>query len=172
MKLKAMEETHFLCGQALGGALTFGKGVLRTEFCYSVSAMRETGTGIAAFSWMRPAGESGRAWALKGVILAAAFMSLARLRASAAAPAGKSWSLTNGIRVVSVYFPNSTNISIFTYSPMGLASDGPKQAQWAHLVEHLVIRSTVPDDSSTANAETLPEHMRLDFYGNISNWKE
>jgi hypothetical protein len=40
------------------------------------------------------------------------------------------------------------------------------------LVEHLVIRSTVSNDLSIANAETLPDHMRLDFYANISNWKE
>lgn len=110
--------------------------------------------------------------AIGGVILAMVFLSLGCLPGSAATPVTKSWSLTNSIRVVSVYFPNSTNVSIFTYSPMGLASDGPKQAQWAHLVEHLVIRSTVADDLSIANAETLPDHMRLDFYGNVSNWKD
>jgi predicted Zn-dependent peptidase len=80
--------------------------------------------------------------------------------------------LANGIRVVSVYFPGSTNVSSFTFSPMGLTGDGPGQAQWSHLVEHLVIRSTVPADSPVANAETLPDHMRLDFYGHTSNWQE
>jgi predicted Zn-dependent peptidase len=89
-----------------------------------------------------------------------------------ASPAAKSLTLTNGLRVVSVCFPGSTNAAIFTYLPMGLAGDGPNQAQWAHLVEHLVIRSTQPGDLSQANAETLPNHMRLDFYGNLGNWKE
>ncbi len=114
----------------------------------------------------------GPSQAIRGVILSTLFISLGCLAAPAAPAVSKFWSLTNGIRVVSVYFPNSTNVSIFTFSPMGLASDGPKQAQWAHLVEHLVIRSTVADDLSIANAETLPDHMRLDFYANISNWKE
>lgn len=90
----------------------------------------------------------------------------------AAPPSTASWTLTNGIRVVSVYFPHSTNVSIFTYLPMGLASDGWKQTQWSHLVEHLVIRSTIPADSSLANAETLPDHMRLDFYGTTASWKD
>ena len=80
--------------------------------------------------------------------------------------------LSNGIRVVSVYFPGSTNVSIFTFLSLGLANDGPGQTQWSHLVEHLVVRSTVPGDLSTANAETLPDHMRLDFYGNVDNWQQ
>jgi len=80
--------------------------------------------------------------------------------------------LTNGIRVVAVCFPATTNVSIFTFLPMGLTSDGPEQTQWSHLIEHLVIRSTVPANSPQANAETLPDHMRLDFYGDLGNWKE
>lgn len=110
--------------------------------------------------------------AIRSLILSTLFISLGCPAGFAATAASKSWSLTNGIRVVSVYFPDSTNVSIFTFSPMGLASDGPKQGQWSHLVEHLVIRSTVPNDLSIANAETLPDHMRLDFYANVSNWKE
>jgi len=93
-------------------------------------------------------------------------------RTSASAPAADSITLTNGIRVVAVHFPGSTNVAIFTYLPMSLTGDGPQQAQWAHLVEHLVIRSTVPADSPLANAETLPDHMRLDFYGSTNNWQE
>src|SRR5579862_5960199 len=91
---------------------------------------------------------------------------------SAAIPIARSRTLPNGIRLVSVYFQGSTNLSIFSYLPMGLVSDGPKQTQWSHLVEHLVIRSTIKGDLSIANAETLPDHMRLDFYGNTSNWKQ
>ena len=80
--------------------------------------------------------------------------------------------LSNGIRIVSVYFPGSTNVSIYSFLPLGLTWDGPHQAQWSHLVEHLVIRSTVHGSLSTANAETLPDHMRLDFYGNTNNWQK
>jgi hypothetical protein len=80
--------------------------------------------------------------------------------------------LTNGIRAVVVHFPHSTNLSIYTFSPLSLATDAAHQAQWSHLVEHMVIRSTVAEDVRFANAETLPDHMRLDFYGNIGNWQE
>ena len=93
-------------------------------------------------------------------------------RASAAVSSIGATNLANGIRVVSVHFPASTNVSLFTFLPMGLTSDESGQAQWSHLVEHLVIRSTMPADSPAANAETLPDNMRLDFYGNASNWKE
>ncbi len=80
--------------------------------------------------------------------------------------------LANGVRVIAVHFPGSTNVSIFTYLPMSLASDGPGQAQWSHLVEHLVIQSTIEGNLQIANAETLPDHMRLDFYGSASDWQE
>jgi len=82
-----------------------------------------------------------------------------------------SFTLSNGVRVVSVYFPGSTNVNIFSFLPMGLASDGPRQTQWSHLVEHLTIRATFPDSLEIANAETLPDHMRLDYYGNLKDWK-
>jgi predicted Zn-dependent peptidase len=36
----------------------------------------------------------------------------------------------------------------------------------------MVIRSTIPANSAEANAETLPDHMRLDFYGHSGNWQE
>lgn len=103
-----------------------------------------------------------------GVLLAIA----APTTSPAATSTPGSTTLSNGLRIVAVYFPGSTNVSIFTFLPLGLASDGPRQAQWSHLVEHLVIRSTVSGGLSTANAETLPEGMRLDFYGNVGNWEE
>jgi predicted Zn-dependent peptidase len=55
---------------------------------------------------------------------------------------------------------------------MGLVSDPPGQAQWSHLVEHLTIRITVPSGSLEGNGETLPDHIRLDFYGTVNNWQE
>lgn len=104
----------------------------------------------------------------------ATFISFAAVGdAQAAAPASMSGSVTlsNGIRIVAAYFRGSKNVSIFTFLPLGLAGDGPKQAQWSHLVEHLVIRSTIPGDLSKANAETTAGEMRLDFYGNVNDWE-
>ena len=92
--------------------------------------------------------------------------------ACAKAPRVVRSTLRNKIRVVVIEIEQSKNVSIFTFLPIGLAVDGPGQGQWAHLVEHLAIRSTVPQGTSQANAETLPDHMRLDFYGNTQNWQE
>ena len=89
----------------------------------------------------------------------------------ATTPAVQSRTLANSIRVLSVHFPGSTNVSIFSFLPLGLVTDGPGRAQWSHLVEHLVIRSTVPANSRQANAETMPDYMRLDFYGDAGNWR-
>ncbi len=100
------------------------------------------------------------------------FMPAGEVQAATSVSTPPSTTLANGIRVAVVFFPGSTNVSIFTFFPMGLAQDGPRQAQWSHLVEHLVIRSTVPEDLSTANAETMPENLRLDFYGNVGNWEK
>lgn len=105
------------------------------------------------------------------MVILAVTLSLICQKALSSAPKVDSFTLINGIRVVSLYIRDSNNVSIFTYLPMSLASDGPGQGQWSHLVEHLVIRTTVPSDSQQANAETLPDHMRLDFYGTINNWQ-
>ncbi len=91
---------------------------------------------------------------------------------SAAKPQVETFTLENGIRVILLYISDSNNVSVFTFLPMGLVSDAPGQSQWSHLVEHLTIRSTVPSGSLEANGETLPDHMRLDFYGTVNNWQE
>ena len=93
-------------------------------------------------------------------------------RGAAEKPGVETRRLSNGLRLTAVHMPGSTNLTIYSYLPMGLASDGLKQAQWSHLVEHLVVRSTTPSDSPQANAETLPDHLRLDFYGTTKDWRE
>lgn len=91
---------------------------------------------------------------------------------SVGGPQPEQWTLDNGIRIVTVPMPGSRNVSIFTYLPMGLVSDDAGRTQWSHVIEHLVIRSTHPTGSQEVNAETLPDHMRLDFYGTVDNWKQ
>src|SRR5436190_22671600 len=90
----------------------------------------------------------------------------------AASPRIETRMLGNGLRCIVIQFQGSTNVAIFTYSPLSLSTDGAGQAQWSHLVEHMVLRSTILEDHTKANAETLPDHMRLDYYGNLSDWKE
>src|SRR5829696_3109193 len=90
----------------------------------------------------------------------------------AAAPTVHRRTLPNGIRVSYLHLKDSNDVSIFTFLPMGLAFDEAGRTQWAHLIEHLVLRTTMPGRLTHANAETLPDHMRLDFYGTRENWRE
>src|SRR5687768_10204991 len=69
--------------------------------------------------------------------------------------------LPNGVRACYLHHAGAKGVSIFTFLPMGLCADEAGHTQWAHLVEHLVIRTTVPGRLMSVNAETLPDHMRL-----------
>jgi hypothetical protein len=80
--------------------------------------------------------------------------------------------LANGVRVCYLHVKGSEHFSMFTFLPMGLASDDAGHAQWAHLVEHLVIRTTTPGQLTSVNAETLADHMRLDYYGGRADWRD
>jgi predicted Zn-dependent peptidase len=107
---------------------------------------------------------------MKGKVITLVALGFTAVSTFAAAPTIET--LSNGVRVVVVHFPKSTNVSIFTFLPMGLCGDPTGRTQWSHLVEHLVIRSTLPNELARGNAETLPDHMRLDFYGHTGDWKE
>jgi len=100
------------------------------------------------------------------------FLLLAVQSVWAAAPAVHERTLPNGIRVAYLHVKDSADFSICTFLPMGLAFDDVDRSQWSHLIEHLVIRSTHPDALANVNAETLPDHMRLDFYGTKADWRE
>lgn len=89
-----------------------------------------------------------------------------------AQPKVESATLKNGVRVGYLYEPESKHLSIFSFLPMGLASDEADRCGWSHLLEHLVIRTTDPASLQEANAETVVDHMRLDFYGTVGNWRE
>ena len=92
--------------------------------------------------------------------------------AGAAVPTLHERTLPSGIRVCYLHVAGSPHFSTFSFLPMGLASDDAGRTQWAHLVEHLVIRTTMPGALTNANAETLPDHMRLDHYGSADTWRE
>lgn len=76
------------------------------------------------------------------------------------------WSLDNGLRVMHAHLPDAPRQAIFVFIPIGLALDGKDQAQWSHLIEHMLIRGRDPqglgDGSLMINGETLPAAMRLE----------
>jgi len=164
----------------LGNRAAFGRTVARYQSLICSLAYSATGclgqsedlakeTILAAWKHLSQLREPGSLVLLAG-LLSCLVVGTGCRRSPADKPAVNSVTLSNGVRVVSVCFPTSTNVSIFSFLPMRLTTDGPDQAQWSHLIEHLVIRSTFPANSPEANGETLSDHMRLDFYGHVGNW--
>ncbi len=81
-------------------------------------------------------------------------------------------SLKNGVKAVLSPVEDSTDINIITWSPMGLCDDAEGQAQWSHLLEHLVVGSTGEAPSDEINAETTHIGLHLDFSRPAEHWKE
>ncbi len=88
------------------------------------------------------------------------------------AETGHPWSiraLDNGVRAVIVHVPDATAQTLFTFVPLGLQDDDADHAQYAHLVEHMLIRSTDPDTLTPSglrlNGETTAATMRLESIG-------
>lgn len=92
--------------------------------------------------------------------------------AFAAPPKLTRFTLNNGIRVVSLYVENSTDVIILSYLPLGLVADGKAKTQWSHLIEHLTLRTTGPIDYPASSAETMADNMRLESIGNTDNWTQ
>ncbi len=90
---------------------------------------------------------------------------------SASPPEVTRFTLSNGIRVISLYVEDAEAVAIFSYLPLGLATDGKAKTQWSHLLEHLILRTTGPINSKISNAETMASCMHLDFYGTTDTWK-
>ena len=92
--------------------------------------------------------------------------------AFAAPPKVTRFTLSNGIRVVSLYVEDSTDACIFSYLPLGLVADGKAKTQWSHLIEHLVLRTTGPINNYVErNGQTTYHGMHLDFIGTTDNWQ-
>src|SRR6266545_666602 len=177
LQAATVNDAQLVAASLAGDRQAYGQIVERYQNLVCSIAYNATGSLVAllVLGWrqLKKAGKrTGQSNGPTTILLLSTVIGLGSQHAFAKPPAPESVTLTNGIRVVGVYFSGSTNVAIFTYLPMSLTSDGPKQSQWAHLVEHLVIRSTVPADSPIANAETLPDHMRLDFYGSTNNWRD
>ena len=92
--------------------------------------------------------------------------------AFAAPPEVTRFTLSNDIRVVSLYVEGSTDVIILSYLPLGLVADGKAKTQWSHLIEHLTLRTTGPIDYPASSAETMADNMRLESIGNTDNWTQ
>lgn len=86
--------------------------------------------------------------------------------------------LENGVRVALLEVPGAARQSTFTFLPLGLLHDAAGRAQYAHLVEHMLIRSTDPDSESLEvdgvriNGETGGALLRLETLAEPAKWRE
>ena len=85
-------------------------------------------------------------------------------------------SLDNGVRAIILQVPDAASQSFFTFFPVGLAHDDADRTQYAHLVEHMLIRSTDPDglhvDGIRINGETTTSVLRLETIGPADRWRD
>lgn len=84
--------------------------------------------------------------------------------------------LDNGIRVIVFEAPLAEQQAFFTLLPLGLLDDEADKTQFAHLVEHMIVRSTDPDaleaDGVVFNGETTALALRLESFTETPNWEE
>jgi len=84
--------------------------------------------------------------------------------------------LPGGVRLVVWQVGDAPRQTTFTFLPLGLALDGKHSAQYSHLVEHMIIRSTDPDALETPgisfNGETSAGALRIESYAEPDKWQE
>jgi len=76
--------------------------------------------------------------------------------------------LASGVRLFVLEVKDAPRQTFFALLPLGLAHDDAGRAQWSHLLEHLLIRTSDPegfaDGSITFNGETTDGALRLDVH--------
>lgn len=84
--------------------------------------------------------------------------------------------LENGVRLAVMHVPDAPRQTTFTFLPHGLVADPAGRAQFAHLAEHMLIRSTDPDSLSVPgidiNGETSALALRMETYAEPGAWRE
>ena len=84
--------------------------------------------------------------------------------------------LDNGLEVTLHRFPEATGQAVYILLPHGLLFDDAHRAQFAHLMEHMLIRSHdgdgPRDDELLINGETGALGMRLEALGPLESWRK
>ena len=83
--------------------------------------------------------------------------------------------LDNGIEVIIFEAPLAEQQAFFTLLPLGLLDEEADRAQFSHLIEHLILRSTDPGSLEVAdlliNGETTGLVLRLESFCDPENWE-
>jgi predicted Zn-dependent peptidase len=90
------------------------------------------------------------------------------------APTWQTHSLSNGATLHVLTSKDAPKQATMTFLPLGLTSDRRDEAQFAHLGEHMMIRSTDPKllkvGSISLNGETTNEVLRLESLADPEDW--
>ena len=84
--------------------------------------------------------------------------------------------LPGGARLSVLHAPDALRQSTFLFAPLGLCADPPHCAQFAHLVEHMLIRAVDPGNKMdiggiALNGETGLASMRLETIAPPDQWR-
>ena len=83
--------------------------------------------------------------------------------------------LPGGTRLMVLQVSDAPRQSTFTFLPLGLLHDDSGRAQYSHLVEHMLIRGTDPDNLSapgmTFNGETTGDALRVETNATLEQWE-
>ncbi|MGI9014973.1 MAG: hypothetical protein ACR2GY_12090 [Phycisphaerales bacterium] len=86
------------------------------------------------------------------------------------------YQLDNGVRVVNVYVPGANRQVTFSCIPVSMGDEPDGQAQWSHLLEHMMIRSTdafgLEADGMSFNGETNHTLLRLETIAEVPAWRD
>lgn len=84
--------------------------------------------------------------------------------------------LENGVRLAVLWVEDAPRQSTFTFLPLGLYHDPADRAQYSHLAEHMLIRSTDPEalevDGIRINGETTGPLLRLETLAPPDKWRQ
>jgi hypothetical protein len=94
---------------------------------------------------------------------------------TAPVPPWRSERLTNGLRIHVARIASAKRFAVLSFLPVGLDGDPIGRAQFAHLAEHMMIRSTdksrLQVGGMALNGETTSRVMRLESFAPPAKWK-
>jgi predicted Zn-dependent peptidase len=94
---------------------------------------------------------------------------------AAAPPQFQRFQLASGVRLVLVRAPQAKRQTTFTFLPITLVNDDAGRAQWSHLLEHMLIRTTDAEglaaEGMIFNGETTHTYLRLETMAKPDHWK-
>lgn len=145
----------------------------------SAGVRRETGGGYDdAIMITRRAGFSATAACLLAAtgMMAASPTDPQGAQASQPALAWHRSQLPCGARLIVIHAPKAKRQTTYSLLPAHLANDDADRAQWSHLLEHMLIRTTdaegLAGEGVIFNGETTASYLRLETIAEPAQWKQ